>query len=139
MSDKIITLKDKDSNNLYPTSSYNAIKDPNGYVLPDDFTKFSLLTASGTNYRKYDDGLLIYWGYFDNGSYSGDKYGITVNFTVPFISTPSFISTSGRIDNSTGYRSTNCNFYNLTTTSVSYGWYGNTARAACWVAIGKWK
>lgn len=38
MADKIVTLQDENNNNLYPTTSYNAVKDANGNVLPADFT-----------------------------------------------------------------------------------------------------
>lgn len=41
MADKIVTLQDENNNNLFPTTSYNAVKDANGNVLPSDFTNMS--------------------------------------------------------------------------------------------------
>lgn len=141
MANKIVTLKDESSNNLYPTSSYNAIKDTNGYVLPSDFTKFDLIDSAGTNWIRYTNGIQMCWGFYDNGSSSGDKTGIIVNFSPAFSSgtTPTFLETSGKLDGSSSYRATQANYYALTNTSVTFGWYGNTARCACWLAIGYWK
>ncbi len=141
MSDKIVTLKDENSNNLYPTSSYNAIKDPNGYTLPSDFTKFDLIDSTGTNWIRYTNGIQICWGFYDDGSNINDKSGIVVNFPVSFNSgtTPTFLETSGKLDGNAANRTTQANYYALSNTSVSFGWYGGTARSAGWLAIGYWK
>lgn len=98
-----------------------------------------LIEKSGTNYIRYNNGIQICWGYFDNGSNINDKTGIAVSFDKPFISQPAFVCASGKLDNSTSYRSTDCNYYSLSTSSATFGWYGNTARTGCWISIGKYK
>lgn len=93
----------------------------------------------GSGFIKYTDGTQVCYGFYDNGSYVGDKSGVSISFARPFISTPSLVMTSGKLDGSKSYRSTNCNFYSLSTTGAIGGWYGNTARCLTWVAYGRWK
>lgn len=84
---------------------------------------------------------MICYGFFDNGSFVGDKTGIVINFPEPFLegTTPSIVLTSGRNDGNSSYRSTDCNYYKITNSSATVGWYGNTASTCCWIAIGRWK
>lgn len=105
----------------------------------DPLSARDYVVAKGNNYIRWNNGLQICWGYFDNGSTSNDKTGINVTFDMPFVSTPTLICSSGKLDGTTSYRSTYCNYYTLSTTSATLGWYGSTASSCGWVAIGKYK
>lgn len=101
--------------------------------------KVSAIVEQGSNYIKYEDGVLIHWGFYDNGNNTNDKSGITINFSPVFISKPSLILTSGKQDGNQAYRATYSNYYALSNTSALIGWYGSTASCICWIAIGRWK
>lgn len=95
----------------------------------------------GTGYMRFTNGLQICWGSYSQASSVGDKSGIVLTFPKAFKtnSTPSFIANAGKNDNSAARRSATTNFYSISNTSVSTGWYGDGSTMLTWVAVGNWK
>lgn len=99
------------------------------------------INSQGSNYIRYENGIQICWGIYISSA-TKDKSGVVINFDPPFLTNtiPSYIQTAGCNNNNKGYRSAQNNYYQISNTSVTTGWYGEgqTDRIT-WVAIGRWK
>ena len=95
-------------------------------------------------YRKYEDGLLVQWGYFTNASAGSATVYFPISFydaTYRFMTTMETASSDQALYTALPYAKTNTyasimrKYVNATTT-ISVG---SSTRGFDWMAIGRWK
>lgn len=99
------------------------------------------MPEEGNGYVKFPDGTLIQWGRANfPGSASGGMGYAVVDFTIPFVDTPSVTATAMYVNSVVVFDvSAHPRTYNVTLYARTNSGNPVTSASAYWMAIGRWK